>query len=225
MASGRTVLAWVLGAACALLSAHAPAGRLAADEARPAPREAPGAWRTRSHDGANCLYLLLARSGRKVDYADVTAALEARGRSNSLVGLRDAARRLGLDASVYHWGPRQLARAPSTVILYMDSNDAEGGYFALVFETGEGRFSLVNGSTATLEQLGAEDFRHFWSGYVLAPTQPAPSRQPELLSCGIGVLILAGYGWFRVRPALAVHLARARSDARSAKGASFVAPP
>jgi hypothetical protein len=225
MTRGRTVLACVLGAGCALLSVPTPAGRLAADEARPAPREAPGAWRTRSHDGANCLHLLLALHGRKVDYADVTAALEASGQGDSLLGLRDAARRLGLDVSVYHWGPRQLADSPSPVIVHMDSYSKEGGYFVLVFGTTESSCSLVHGASATLEQFGEEEFRHVWSGYVLAPTQPAPSRQPALLSCAVGVLILAAYGWFRVRPALAVHWARARSDAGSATGAASAAPP
>lgn len=225
MTRGRTVLACVLGVGCALLSDHSPAGRLAADEARPAPQEAPGAWRTRNHEGANCLYLLLALSGRKVDYADVTAALAASEQGNTLLGLRDAARRLGLDASVYHWGPRQLARAPSPVIVYMDSYSKEGGYFVLVFESTENSCSLVNGASATLEQFGAEEFRHVWSGYVLAPTQAAPSRQPELLACGIAVLILAAYGWFRIRPSLAVHWAPAQSDAGSAKGASSATAP
>jgi hypothetical protein len=214
MASERMVLACVLGAGCALLLAPSPVGRLAADEPPPTRWEAPGAWRTASHDGANSLYLFLALSGRKADYAEVTAALEATGRSNSLVGLRDAARRLGLDASVYEWRPSQLDRAQSPVISLMDTYNGEGTYFALVFEFTGDTYSLIDGSSATVQQLRAEDFRHVWTGYVLAPTQPAPSRHAELLSCGIGALILAGYGWFRARPTWVVRSAGGRSATR-----------
>jgi hypothetical protein len=33
---------------------------------------------------------------------------------------------------------------------------------------------------------------------------------PELLSCGVGVIILVGYSWFRVRRALATPVAAPR---------------
>jgi hypothetical protein len=203
MASGRMVLACVLGVGCALLSAHGHAGRLTAGEPLPSKEETPGAWRKASRDGANCLYLMLSLSGRKVDYADVTAAIEASGRGSNLAGLRDAARRLGLETSVYQWGPGTLARAPGPVIAYMDTYQGEDGYFSLVFQATDVNCSLVNGANVTFQDLRAEDFRQVWSGYVLAPTEPPHSRMPELLSCGMGILILAGYGWLRARPALA----------------------
>jgi len=191
------VLACVLGAGCVLLSAHGHAGRLTAGEPLPNKEEIPGIWRKASHDGANCLYLMLSLSGRKVDYADVKAAIEANERGNNLAGLREAARRLGLETSVYQWGPGTLARAPGPMIAYMDSYQGEDGYFTLVFQATNVNYSLVNGAHVTLQDLRAEDFRQVWSGYVLARTEPPHSRMPELLSCGMGVLILAGYGWFR----------------------------
>jgi hypothetical protein len=82
----------------------------------------------------------------------------------------------------------------------------------LVFQAIEKKCDTVDGANVTIQQLDAEDFRHLWSGYVLAPTQSAPSRMPELLSCGVGAFILAGYGWFRIRRALAVQAAGAKSQ-------------
>jgi len=198
------ILGCVLGAGWALLPIPGHAGRLAAGETR-------GIWRTQEQDGANCLYLFLSLAGRKVDYADVTTALEATGRGKSLIGLRDAAQRLGLDVTIYHWGPGQLIHAPTPVIAHLDSYNGVGGSFVLIVQDFNTHCDTVNGANATLQELGAEDFRHLWSGYVLAPTQPEPSRTPELLSCGIGALILAGYGWFRIRRALPVAVPSARS--------------
>jgi hypothetical protein len=212
MASGRMLLACVLGAGCALLSVQGPVGRLAAGESLPDKGETPGIWRKPSHDGANCLCLLLSLSGRKVDYADVVAAVEASGRGNTLAGLRDAAQRFGLDTSIYQWGPSTLTHAPGPVIAYMDTYQEEGGYFTLVFQATDADCILVHGANATLEDRRAEDFRQVWSGYVLAPTQPRRSRKPELLSCGMGVLILAGYGWFRARRALTTAAAGSASQ-------------
>jgi hypothetical protein len=206
------VMACVLGASCALLPAHGPTGHLAAGEPQPTREEPPGVWRTASRDGANCLYLFLALAGRKVDYQDVKAALEGGGRGSSLADLQDAARRLGLDASVYQWWPSQLIHAPSPVIAYMDNDKGEGGYFMLVLQATDRRCYVINGANATIEEQGADDFRHAWSGFVLAPTQPAPSPKVELLSYGISGIILAGYGWFRVRRALAVPVSCARSQ-------------
>lgn len=211
MASGRMLLAWLLGAGWFLGPAYDVTGRLAAGEPLPDQGQTPGVWRTASHDGATCLQLLLFLSGRKVDYADVTAALEASGRGHSLAGLRDAAQRLGLQAAVYHWRPSQLVHAPGPVIVGLDHYNGQGGYFTLVFRATEDKCYLVDGPTATIQEVGAENFRHAWSGYVLAAAPPH-SRQVELLSCGIAVLILAGYGWFRARRALAMPVAGARSQ-------------
>jgi hypothetical protein len=210
MPSGRMLLACVLGAICALLPDHGHAGRLAAGEPLLDRGETPAVWRTPSHDGANCLYLLLALSGRNVDYHDVTAAVEASGRGSNLAGLRDAARRLGLETSVYQWRPGQLIHAPSPVIAYLDSYNGEGGYFTLVFEATERDYCLVNGAKVTVEDLRTEDFCHVWSGYVLAPTQPHRWKA-ERLSYGISIIVLAGYAWFRLRGVLAVPGAGARS--------------
>jgi len=196
------ILACLLGVGCALGGAPVSDGRLAAGEPA-AGVEASEVWRTASHDGANCLYLLLTLSGRKADYQQVTAALQESGRGENLAGLREAAHHLGLDVSVYQWGPRRLANAPGPVIAYMDSYKGEGGYFTLVFQATELNCYLIRGSSASIQELGVDDFRRAWSGYVLAPTEPPPSRMPELLSCGVGVLFLAGYGWFRARPTLA----------------------
>jgi hypothetical protein len=206
------LLACVLGVGCTLLPVHGLAGGLAAAEPLPDGGETPGVWRTTSHEGANCLYLLLLLSGRKADYGDVTAAIHATNSENSLAGLREAAQRLGLDTTVYRWQPHELAHAPCPVIAFVDNYDGEGGYFALIFQTTDANCSLVTGPNATFVDLRAEDFRQVWSGYVLAPTQPTRSQTPELLSSGAGVLILAAYGWLRARRVLATPVDNAQSQ-------------
>jgi hypothetical protein len=212
MSTARIILACLLGAGWALLPIDGQASRCAAEEPLTVAGEVPAAWRKQDHDGANCLYLFLALSGRKVDYAEVTAALEATGRGRSLAGLREAAQRLGLNASIYRWGPSQLVHSRCPVIAHLDSYDGQGGSFVLVFKSFETHCDTVNGANATLQELRAEDFRRVWSGYVLAPTLPAPSRKAELLSCGMGALILVGYGWFRVRRVVTLPGTGARSS-------------
>jgi hypothetical protein len=101
------------------------------------------------------------------------------------------------------------------VIAYMDNYRGEGGSFALVFSTNDTNCYMVNGTIVTIEEIPMEAFRQLWTGYVLAPPHsvPSPSQEAKYLSCGMGVVVLAGYVWWRARPALALRAASARSEA------------
>jgi hypothetical protein len=72
-----------------------------------------------------------------------------------------------------------------------------GGRFVLVFAPGNVNYGLIDGTTATIKDLPADEFRRNWSGYVLVAD--LEDRRPWMLSAGTGILMLAIYAWWRVR--------------------------
>jgi Peptidase C39 family len=171
-----------------------------------APSEDLERWRVPERDGVNCLYLFLHMSGQPVEYPSIQRALRKEG-AYSLLDLRDAARRLGVNASVRKWNPETLWHSRVPVVAYVERlQGGRAGSFVLFLGGEEDTCSYIDSATAVIMQVPADNFRRGWTGYVLVP---GPSKEAWgasvswWLSGGAGVVILVGYWWWRVRPALA----------------------
>lgn len=149
-------------------------------------------WRSPTNDAGNCVYIQLRVLGRKVDYATVHGMFRDGSDHPSLVSIRDALRRFGLDTRIVRCAPTELARMPMPVITYLHG-DREGGGFAIIHHVGEDRCGLVIGATATLEEVSIDRFRRDWCGLVVAPQTTTNQRRPAFFA---SLILLGVYGCF-----------------------------
>jgi ABC-type bacteriocin/lantibiotic exporter with double-glycine peptidase domain len=147
------------------------------------------------------LYVLARLSGAQVEYEDVRRELSVKDRRNSLVDLRDASQRFGLRTVIYKWDPQELAHFGKPVIAYMEGLQGTSGSFVTVLKLFETKCHLIDGN-ATFIEMPIDDFRRYWTGYVLAPHSSwikSVQSNSWCVSLAIGVLGIVGYASWRTR--------------------------
>jgi predicted double-glycine peptidase len=184
-------LAWLGG----LWAFAAPPPAAAAEQSPDVPDAE--VWRRPGADGLNCLYLQLRLLGHGVDYRDLDKVVRPKSQPTSLATLEAAAGRCGLPARVRRCTPGDVATLPLPVIAHLD-DPGGGGRFVLLFGEGGGKYGVIDGATATIKEVPADEFRRAWSGHVLVPDTDTSPAWPWSLSAG--VLVLAVYAGTKLLP-------------------------
>jgi hypothetical protein len=157
-------------------------------------------WRTPNADSVNCVYLQMRLLGHGVDYATLKQSVHADEVGTSLGMLKEVTGRCGLQTRILRCAPSELAKLPMPAIAHMEDQRTGGGRFVLLFTAGKESYGIIDGTTATIEELSADEFLREWSGYVLIADSEAP--QQWMLSLGAGILAIAMYAWWRIRGSL-----------------------
>lgn len=144
----------------------------AAGQATP-PAPPSDAARTKVECGRNALYMHLRLTGRQPDYDAVTRATPIGPQGTSLLELRDAARRLGVDAAAVTMTREQLIAAPKPVVVYFQQSpfttqdELPTGHYVVVVGTTDTQVQSLDGSTGRLRTNTWHRFETRWNGYVL----------------------------------------------------------
>ena len=128
------------------------------------------AWRTPQRDAVNTLYLLLKHSGIDCSYKDVHDVFGGDERRRNLVEIRDAARRLGLNVSVYRCTLVSLDSVRVPIIAHTEGMGSDGGGFCVVLPIrNKSELHVIGGYTTRLGSVNADSFRRDWDGFILKP--------------------------------------------------------
>jgi hypothetical protein len=149
---------------------------LSASIASPARHELPDATtRWKRECGINGLYLFLNLSGHEVDYSRVRQSTPVGPRGSTMLQLRDAARSLGANVSVYALTRQQLQSSSKPVLVYLRESPfvpAEAGlpsgHYVVVLDTSPKAVHFLDSSFARQYTTSWERFERRWVGHVLA---------------------------------------------------------
>jgi hypothetical protein len=147
-------------------------------------------WRDAPHDDVNTLYLFLRCWGHGATHAQTEEALRKRGPHASFVDLRNVAHQFSLRSSVFQCPPGKLGQGALPAVVMMDFVPERGGAFALVVNYNGESWQLIDGATATVQDISDDEFRRRWSGFVLlAEVDHSVFRQFSLI-VGIGIFLV-----------------------------------
>ncbi len=149
-------------------------------------------WRTSRREGANALYLWLRLHDAAPRYGQIVELLDSQyPRPLSLAHLRDAACRNGVNAVVRRGHTDDIIKGREPVIVYLDGNDGQRGFFALVLMLNDqDDVFLINTSAVLLSSMRGDDFRRVWTGHYLA-VAPRPPSAPWWVA-GFTLLLAMG---------------------------------
>lgn len=157
--------------------------------------------------GVYALYTYLCSTGQDISYQQVYEVLSPSKRGNSLLELRDAARRLGLDfeirktspedRSVMQQGPFIAHMRTERVTKDRFSEPAYDGHFVVVLPPDRWRkpeeIDAVDGANGLIQTYSYSGFPKLWTGYYLVEKQPWITSYWVDLSLVAIVLVLVWY--------------------------------
>jgi hypothetical protein len=181
-------------------------------------------WRSERVCGLNCVYLLLKRFDRDVDYKVLESEL-VKNDLASLADLKRGATVRGLTMTVARTDRHGLATLSKPLIAHLDLVSPQGeasGHFVLVTGTDpKAGVTCIDGTTAEPRTISWSDFERDWSGYVLAhDTTRGSSPETGILAAGLGLFF--GYLLFRLSRHLPSFPRRISSKSHGKLGRSVV---
>jgi hypothetical protein len=191
---GAVVLGLFVAAPCLLSPAAARPALPPPSGDDPLTAQAPDPWRVVGRDGVNSLYLLLALHGHPTPYPDLVQELQPDQGASSFAQLRDAARRHGLETTLYTCRPDELRNVPLPAVVLMEDPTGAGSTFSLLCYSRQQRWYLIDGAAVSTQDLPTDEFRRRWSGVALAPRQQTRAWLPWLC---LAIAGLAVYGLLR----------------------------
>lgn len=132
-------------------------------------------WRNKDREGINVLYLQLKLAGYEGSYEDFSRHIHVHveGSFDSLKSLSDLSRSIGFPLSVSHLTFSELNSLDTPVVVHMDVESEERGYFALHVTSNTHSTGVVGGPWFRWMQFSNDDFRRNWSGYALVQASPS----------------------------------------------------
>jgi hypothetical protein len=150
-------------------------------------------WRTPSHDGVNCSYVMLRMFGLETAYGDLMAEFSPAERATSLALLQQVCGEHGLPLIALKQTPYELNRESLPVVVHISSHLSAGGALHIIVARDAEGFVMMNGATASVFSMDTDEFRRTWSGYVLRP-QRGSRWLP--IAAGAGIVVLSfSYLW------------------------------
>jgi hypothetical protein len=160
--------------------------------------------------GANSLYVFLRLHGVERSLEAIRNEVRVTAQGASMLELKEAAGRNGLDAAVLNTSPAELfGRLPAIARLSADGS-AEKGHYVVVTRADETLVHLIDGTTGLSNRVARTAFEREFSGYALARRGGQRAsvwglRNVCLAGLGVaqaGALALLGLrGWRARRPA------------------------
>lgn len=132
--------------------------------------------RQRFSCGPNSLYLFLQLHGQKVTLDEVNQVVHPGMKGVSLLQLKEAAAKFGLQTRIHHCTWDDLVRCPKPTIAYLHHlNEAVAGHYVVVLDADrEKNVDFIDGSDGVLYRNRHGFFTQGWTGYLLIP--PAHSE-------------------------------------------------
>lgn len=154
--------------------------------------------------GCNSLYVYLRLRGVAVTYDTVLAEVPVSARGTSLVELRDAASRLGAEATIFSATGETLREFQCPVIAHLDPSpewEQDHGHFVVFVPREDGRVVVIDGTTGETKDCDPDELKRIgWSGYVLAPAQRTSALLGAALGIGLFGLLAVSFSAVRSLP-------------------------
>lgn len=160
--------------------------------------EAMDIWQTGPYCGLNCLYVLLRLHGRRVSYDKLKNEVRTTQRGATLLELKTAAARHGLEMSILKVSPQNMDRVRYPVIALLGDGDGPDvkGHFVVVYNNTEDTVEAIDGTTGSLNHISRGVFNRAFSGYILARPDQGPldvqsyGRADRWLAIGCGAALI-----------------------------------
>jgi ABC-type bacteriocin/lantibiotic exporter with double-glycine peptidase domain len=146
------------------------------------------------------MYLQL--HGSKATFEEVHRHLVTGPTGASLYAMRDCAARLGVNSAVLRGTRHDLISSQKPLIAHFKGSEHSTyptGHYVVVLSADEEHVSFIDGTTAQTKRFRTERFAAFWSGHVLAPSQPNMEAGRREAIFTIGFWSVAGLGWAGAR--------------------------
>jgi ABC-type bacteriocin/lantibiotic exporter with double-glycine peptidase domain len=143
-------------------------------------------------------------SGVLVDKAVVSEYTPTHREGMSLLELRDACARFGLQTEVRFVAPEDIgANAPLPLLARISatSNTINNAHYVVVFAMDHETLSVVDGTTGAIETYRRELLPNVWTGYVLVPVKRTGDATFSLLTSA-WLVVLTVMALIRFVPAL-----------------------
>ncbi len=186
----------------ALFLAALDFGARAADAGTPNTRDSPAlsadvVWRAPAADAINALDLYCKVIKHAACRETIAQSLPHTQRV-TIAQLAEAARARGVSLQAVRPPIASLETAAFPVIVHLLDDKEQNGGFYLLLSYNANQVEVVNAALATIEIIGADEFRRRWSGYALVRDETELS---SVGTAGVVLVTLAGYLLFRCRRA------------------------
>ncbi|MGO9471241.1 MAG: cysteine peptidase family C39 domain-containing protein [Isosphaeraceae bacterium] len=160
--------------------------------------EAMDIWQTGPYCGLNCLYVILRLHGRQISYDKLKNEVRTTLDGATLLELKTAGTRYGLEMSVLKVSPQGMDRVEHPVIALLGDGDGPDvkGHFVVVYNNTEDTVEVIDGTTGNLNRISKGLFNRAFSGYVLAKPDQGPldiqgyNRADQWLAIGCGAVFV-----------------------------------
>lgn len=190
----RAYFSWMLRGAFILLIWLGLPG-MAADAAFSSLTGGPDTPATTLSCGPNSLLTFLILAGRSSTTMDEVGSIRFGPNGASLLSLRNAAKRLGVEAEVRHYRAEDIDSVPLPAVVQFtnDLNDTLQSHFIVIYKVDREHFYLIDGTTGFHNVGRKPRLSDFWTGYALVPKRRfgmIPRRLSEMMNLILLVLVL-----------------------------------
>jgi hypothetical protein len=158
--------------------------------------------------GRHSLFILVRLLGRDIPYAEIERNTPVGLNGSSLLELQEAARKLGIDLSIYKAEPTHVdaVRNSRSIVLirakYRKEGDKkimlEGHYVVTEPVSGSenaGHINIIDSAFNCRESLSDEDFTSVWTGYYLTSSPWYVSAWPQRTAVAGAICLLGLVAW------------------------------
>ena len=133
-------------------------------------------WRTAANSGINSLYCYLRIHNHPCSYTDLLQAQrQEHPQGATALFVMELADKNGLPLQLVSLTKREFDACPLPMIVAIDLQSPDQGAFNLVLGRAPGVVLCMDGATAMIQKVPAEDFLRAWSGMAFVP-RPARAR-------------------------------------------------
>jgi ABC-type bacteriocin/lantibiotic exporter with double-glycine peptidase domain len=129
--------------------------------------------------GLNALYMLLKLRDRSCTYDDLARELPLEKKGLSMLALRDASRRHGLNCEVAEAPPASLTPYVPLIVRMNSDKDPENGHYLVITSSDSDIIQAIDSANGTFRMMKQGAFERQYSGYALVPSSTAPLSLTE----------------------------------------------